>query len=272
MAHTQAEQPYVLTKNEDHVLWLSMNRPNERNPLSSAMLQALYQHINEANNNDDIRVIIIKGEGNVFSAGHDLKEMSGRKEGCEPNNEKRVKGILDDCTQFMMSLINSPKAIIACVQGTASAAGCQLVSMCDLAIAQDQAMFCAPGVNIGTFCTTPLVGIGRNMHRKHAMELALTGDMFSAEDAMRFGLLNKVVSSDDLLAETEKLALKIAKKSAVGIHSGKLTYYQQIEQSIEQAYHSASHAMLQAMLSEECDEGISAFFEKRVPVWKGLES
>jgi enoyl-CoA hydratase/carnithine racemase len=270
MTQCEENQPYVLTKLNNHVLWLSMNRPEERNPLSSAMLQALYQEIKAANENDEVRVIVIKGEGKVFSAGHDLKEMSGKKAHCEPNSAKRIKSILDDCTQFMMSLINSPKAIIACVQGTASAAGCQLVSMCDLAIAQEQAKFCAPGVNIGTFCTTPLVGIGRNMHRKHAMELALTGDMFSAEDAMRFGLLNKVVSKEDLITETENLAEKIAKKSAVGIHSGKLAYYQQVEESIEDAYISASHAMLNAMLSDECEEGVSAFFEKRAPNWKGL--
>ena len=271
MIHYEEDQPYVLTKIDNHVLWLSMNRPAERNPLSSAMLQALYQHIKEANENDNVRVIVIKGEGKVFSAGHDLKEMSGKKVNCEQNNEKRIKDILDNCTQFMMSLINSPKATIACVQGTASAAGCQLASMCDLAIAQEQALFCAPGVNIGTFCTTPLVGIGRNMHRKHAMELALTGDMFSAEDAMRFGLLNRVVSRETLIEETKKLAEKIAAKSAVGIRSGKLAYYQQIEESIEEAYHSASSAMLQAMLSDECKEGVSAFFEKRAPVWQGFE-
>ncbi len=270
MTQCEESQPYVLTKIKNHILWLSMNRPKERNPLSSAMIQALYQQIKEANENDAVRVIVIKGEGHVFSAGHDLKEMSGKKENCEPNNAKRIKSILDDCTQFMMSLINSPKAIIACVQGTASAAGCQLVSMCDLAIAQEHALFCAPGVNIGTFCTTPLVGIGRNMHRKHAMELALTGDMFSAEDAMRFGLLNKVVSKENLITETENLAAKIANKSAVGIHSGKLAYYQQIEESIEAAYISASHAMLHAMLTDECEEGVSAFFEKRAPNWKGL--
>jgi len=270
MTQQNENQPYVLTNLKDHVLWLSMNRPKERNPLSSAMLRALYEHINEANNNQDVRVIVITGEGGVFSAGHDLKEMSGRKENCEPNDSLRIKTVLDDCTQLMMSLIKSPKAVIACVQGTASAAGCQLVSMCDLAITQANAKFCAPGVNIGTFCTTPLVGIGRNMHRKHAMEIALTGDMFSAEDAMRFGLVNKVVSIDDLTKETDSLANKIAKKSAVGIHSGKLAFYQQIDESIEDAYTSASHAMLSAMLSDECNEGVSAFFEKRSPKWKGL--
>jgi len=270
MTLTIENQPYVLANTNNHVLWLSMNRPKERNPLSSAMLRALYGHISEASKNDDIRVIVITGEGGVFSAGHDLKEMSGRKENCEPDNAKRVQGVLDDCTQLMMSLVKSPKAIIACVQGTASAAGCQLVSMCDLAVTQDQAKFCAPGVNIGTFCTTPLVGIGRNMHRKHAMEMALTGDMFSAEDAMRFGLVNKVVKIEDLKDETEKLANKIAQKSAVGIHSGKLAFYQQIEESIEDAYISASHAMLDAMLSDECEEGVSAFFDKRAPQWQGL--
>lgn len=270
MTQNNENQPYVLTELKNHVLWLSMNRPKQRNPLSSDMLRALHTHINEANKNDDVRVIVITGEGGVFSAGHDLKEMSGIKENCEPDNAKRVKTVLDDCTKLMMSLIKSPKAIIACVQGTASAAGCQLVSMCDLAITQDQAEFCAPGVNIGTFCTTPLVGIARNMHRKHAMEIALTGNMFCAEDAMRFGLVNKVVKIEYLKEETEKLANKIAQKSAVGIHSGKLAFYQQIEESIEDAYTSASHAMLQAMLSDECKEGVSAFFEKRAPQWKGL--
>ncbi|MDX2368473.1 MAG: enoyl-CoA hydratase [Colwellia sp.] len=263
-------QPYVLANTNNHVLWLSMNRPKQRNPLSSAMLRALHKHINEANENDDVRVIVITGEGDVFSAGHDLKEMSGRKENCEPDNAKRVKTVLDDCTQLMMSLVKSPKAVIACVQGTASAAGCQLVSMCDLAITQEHAGFCAPGVNIGTFCTTPLVGIGRNMHRKHAMEIALTGDMFSAEDAMRFGLVNKVVKKEYLKDETEKLANKVAQKSAVGIHSGKLAFYQQIDEPLENAYISASHAMLQAMLSDECEEGVSAFFDKRAPQWQGL--
>ena len=262
--------PYVITELKNHVLWLSMNRPKQRNPLSSAMLRALHENIIAANNNDDVRVIVITGEGGVFSAGHDLKEMSGRKENCEPDNAKRIETVLDDCTKLMMSLVKSPKAIVACVQGTASAAGCQLVSMCDLAITQEHASFCAPGVNIGTFCTTPLVGIGRNMHRKHAMEIALTGDMFSAEDAMRFGLVNKVVKTEDLKEETEKLANKIARKSAVGIHSGKLAFYQQIDESIEDAYISASQAMLQAMLSDECEEGVSAFFDKRDPQWKGL--
>jgi enoyl-CoA hydratase/carnithine racemase len=270
MTQKNESQPYVLTDIKNHVLWLSMNRPKQRNPLSSNMLKALYAHIVEANENDDVRVIVITGEGGVFSAGHDLIEMSGRKENCEPDNAKRIKTVLDDCTQLMMSLVKSPKAVIACVQGTASAAGCQLVSMCDLALTQDKAQFCAPGVNIGTFCTTPLVGIGRNMHRKHAMEIALTGDMFSAEDAMRFGLVNKVVNKEDLKGETEKLANKVAQKSAVGIHSGKLAFYQQIDESIENAYVSASHAMLQAMLSDECEEGVSAFFDKRTPQWKGL--
>ena len=268
---TVQSAPLVKVELTNHVLWLTLNRPEQRNPLSLAMLKCLYQHICESDTNDNVRVIVIKGEGKVFSSGHDLKEMSGRVAGCETDDKKRVSDILTACTQLMMSLIKSPKAIIACVQGTASAAGCQLVSMCDLAITQTDAKFCAPGVNIGTFCTTPLVGIGRNMHRKHAMELALTGDMFSADDALRFGLINKVVKAEQLINETTILAEKIAQKSAVGIHSGKLAFYQQIEQSIEQAYLSASKAMLEAMLSEECHEGVSAFFEKRTPCWQGLE-
>ncbi|GHF10813.1 enoyl-CoA hydratase [Kordiimonas sediminis] len=266
----QNNTPFVLYEMSGHVVWLTMNRPQERNPLSSKMIRALTEAVDRATHDPDVRVIVLTGAGPVFSAGHDLKEMSGKTEGCEPDPEKRISTILADCAHMMLSLVRSPKPVIACVQGTASAAGCQLVSMCDLAIAQSEAKFCAPGVNIGTFCTTPLVGIGRNMHRKHAMELALTGDMFSAEDAFRFGLINRAVDATALREEVESLAQKIAAKSAVGISSGKRAFYHQIEETMEQAYKIASLDMLQAMMSEECDEGVAAFFEKRAPHWKGL--
>jgi enoyl-CoA hydratase/carnithine racemase len=160
-----------------------------------------------------------------------------------------------------------PKAVIASVGATATAAGCQLVSACDLAVASDQAKFCTPGVNIGGFCTTPLVGIGRNMHRKHAMELALTGDMFSAEDAYRFGLVNRVVPAERLGETTRELAEKLASKSAAGIRAGKEAFYRQIEMPLEDAFRYANEEMLKAMTSRDSLEGISAFFEKRPPRW-----
>ncbi len=266
----QSDSPHVLDHMSGHVLWLTLNRPAQRNPLSSDMIAALHQQLRDAERNEAARVIVIAARGPVFSAGHDLKEMSGRREGVEPDPEKRVSRVLDACAEMMLALAGSPKPVIAAVQGIASAAGCQLVSMCDLALAADDARFCTPGVNIGSFCTTPLVGIGRNMHRKHAMEMALTGDMFPADDAVRFGLVNRSVPADRLLEEVEALAQRIAAKSAVGIAEGKAAFYAQIEQPIRQAYRDAGCAMLGAMMSDECEEGVDAFLNKREPRWQGL--
>jgi enoyl-CoA hydratase/carnithine racemase len=167
----------------------------------------------------------------------------------------------------MLNIVHSPKAIIACVAGTATAAGCQLVSACDLAVAADSAKFCTPGVNMGAFCTTPLVGIGRNIHRKHAMALALTGDMFPAEDAVRFGLINEAVPADTLLERTTELAERIASKSAQGIRNGKADFYRQIDMPIEDAFTYANEAMIRAMTSPDAEEGKAAFFAKRQPQW-----
>jgi len=185
--------PFVKEERVGQVAWLCLNRPDQRNPLSLAMIQALTSALESAYTNSSIRVIVISAEGPVFSAGHDLKEMErGADEGQE-DFAGRIENILAHCAAMMTGIVRAPKPVIACVQGTATAAGCQLVSACDLAIAASDARFCTPGVNIGAFCTTPLVGIGRNLSRKHAMEMALTGDMFSAEDAVNFGLINRHV-------------------------------------------------------------------------------
>jgi enoyl-CoA hydratase/carnithine racemase len=260
--------PYLLEEMSGHVLWLTMNRPRQRNPLSSQMLAALTDAVERANNEPEVRVIVITGSGPVFSAGHDLREMAPREGEDAKEREARIRQILVDCSAMMLGIVHSPKAILACVQATATAAGCQLVSACDLAIASDKAQFCTPGVNIGTFCTTPLVGIGRNLQRKHAMELALTGDMFSAEDAVRMGLVNRAVPETDVRAATEELAQKIASKSALGIRSGKAAFYRQIEMPLEDAFAYANEAMLQGMVCGDAEEGTRAFFEKRVPRWK----
>ncbi|MEE4145065.1 MAG: enoyl-CoA hydratase-related protein, partial [Halieaceae bacterium] len=179
----------------------------------------------------------------------------------------RIRRILDDCAAMMLGIVHSPKAIIACVQGTATAAGCQLVSACDLALASDRAHFCTPGVNIGTFCTTPLVGIGRNLHRKHAMAMALTGDMISAADAVRFGLVNEAVPDERLHAAVEELAGRIATRSAQAIRAGKETFYRQIDMPLEQAFVYATEAMVKGLLSADAAEGTRAFLDKRSPVW-----
>jgi len=264
--HSEAE-PHVIQDLRGHVLWLTLNRPQQRNPLSSHMIAALHKALDRASTNPQVRVIVITGNGPVFSAGHDLREMSRQPGETAEERTTRVRQILLDCSRMMLAILHSPKAVIASVQATATAAGCQLVSACDMAIASAEAGFCTPGVNIGIFCTTPLVGVGRNIHRKHAMELALTGDLFSAEDAVRFGLVNRVVPADSLPVATEELADKIATRSAQGIRGGKEAFYRQIDMPIEEAFAFANEAMLEAMSSEDAAEGTRAFLEKRAPQW-----
>jgi enoyl-CoA hydratase/carnithine racemase len=261
------EVPYVLAERNGPVLWLTLNRPAQRNPLSSGMIQALAAAIGAAGADPAVRAIVIASTGPVFSAGHDLREM-GRREGeTEQERAARIRGILDACARMMLAIVHSPRAVIACVEGVATAAGCQLVSACDLALASEDAQFCTPGVNIGTFCTTPLVGIGRNMHRKHAMEMALTGDLMSAADAERFGLVNRVLPAAAVRGAVAELALKIAGKSASAIRSGKTTFYRQIDMPLQEAFGYATDAMVQGLLSPDAEEGSRAFLEKRSPQW-----
>ena len=261
------ENPYVLEETKDNVLWLTLNRPEQRNPLSSSMIASIKSAIERADLDPDVRAIVLTATGPVFSAGHDLRETGLDSDESNEHRESRIRQILRDCEQMMLTIVHSPKAIIASVQGTATAAGCQLVSACDLAIASDNVQFCTPGVNIGSFCTTPLVGIGRNINRKHAMEMALTGDMFSAEDAVRFGLVNRAVPADELHTTTAELAGRIAGKSAQGIRSGKEAFYRQVDMPLEAAFRYANDEMLKAMMSPDALEGTRAFFEKRSPNW-----
>lgn len=259
------DAPYLLKELSGAVLWLTMNRPKSRNPLSLAMIAALQDALNEADQDASVSVVVIAARGPVFCTGHDLKEMA--MHGTSPDRENKQREILTKCTQMMMSILKGDKPVIACVEGTATAAGCQLVSSCDLALAADTAQFCTPGVNMGGFCTTPLVGISRKMHRKHAMELALTGDMFSAEDAYRFGLVNRIVPASDVHEATEALAQKIASKSSVGIKHGKAAFYQQVDLPVEEAYALAIEEMVKASSTDDAAEGSRAFFEKREPRW-----
>jgi len=252
------QEPYLEIKQSGRVQWLFLNRPKTRNTLSLAMICALKNALEEAYNDRTVGVVVIAAYGPVFSAGHDLHEMQSRQ-----------REVLTHCAEMMMSIVHGAKPVIACVAGIATAGGCQLVSSCDLAMASEAAQFCTPGVNNGGFCTTPLVGIGRKIQRKHAMELALTGDMFSAQDAWRFGLVNRVAAPDLLLSETEKLAQKIASKSNVAIELGKKAFYQQVDMSIEEAYVFATEKMIEAHSTEDSAEGIQAFFEKRKPQWSG---
>ena len=258
----------LLEDTRDHVRWITLNRPEQRNPLSLRMLNEMHEALMRAAEDASVRAIVIASTGPVFSAGHDLREMS-RQEGEDKEAQlARMREILERCSRMMLGIVHSPKAIIACVQGTATAAGCQLVSACDLAIAAESARFCTPGVNMGGFCTTPLVGIGRNIHRKHAMALALTGDAISAQEAVRFGLINEAVPGDNLLQRTTELAERIASRSAQGIRHGKADFYRQIDMPLEDAFAFANEAMVRAMTSADAEEGKAAFFEKRTPRWE----
>ena len=264
-ASSRTEDPYVLREMSGHVLWLTLNRPQTRNLLSLAMIAALKSALDEANEAPDVRVIVLAARGPVFSAGHDLHEMAMDR-APEPRGAAQ-REILTRCADMMMTIVHGARPVIACVEGTATAGGCQLVSTCDLAVASDSARFCTPGVNIGGFCTTPLVGIGRKIRRNHAMELALTGDMFSAEDALRFGLVNKVVAAEKTRSETEALAQKIAAKSSIAIKLGKKAFYQQIDMPVEEAYAFALEKMIEVGSTDDAAEGTKAFFEKREPRW-----
>lgn len=268
MTKTMAQSgPLLLEETVNNVRWLTLNREGQRNPLSTQLLAALTQALELAANSPEVRAIVIRSTGPVFSAGHDLREMGRQGDETLEQQQARVKSILECCATMMLSIVHSPKAIIASVQGMATAAGCQLVSACDLAIAADSAKFCTPGVNIGGFCTTPLVGVGRNIHRKHAMALALTGEAISASTAAQMGLINETVPADRLADRTRELAELIASKSAQGIRNGKADFYKQIDMPIEDAFEYATAAMVRAMTSDDAQEGNAAFLEKRPPQW-----
>ena len=258
----------VRIQSEGPVLWITLNQGKSRNPLSSQMIASLTQALAAGYEDDSCRVIVLAAEGPVFSSGHDLKEMQPSEGEDRGAVRTRIANILENCAALMQGIVQAPKPVIACVQGTATAAGCQLVSACDLAIAASDAHFCTPGVNVGAFCTTPLVGIGRNLSRKHAMEMALTGDMFSADEAIKFGLINRHVAPGALHAETAALAQKIASRSAQSIRGGKAAFYRQIEMPLADAFDYANQVMLEGMTGgADAEEGRMAFIEKRSPVW-----
>ena len=262
-------EAFVTTTQEEQLLWLTLNRPGKRNPLSSDMIAALAEALQAGYEDNTTRVILINSTGAAFSAGHDLAETRQRADEPFDNWQQRIKALLAACADMMSGIVHAPKPVIASVQGIASAAGCQLVSACDLALAADTATFCTPGVNIGTFCTTPLVGIGRNLSRKHALEMALTGDQFSATTAERFGLINRVEPAENLTPATRQLALSIATRSADSIARGKSAFYRQVEMPLDDAFVLANEVMLQNLTaSGDAEEGAAAFFEKRPPEWR----
>ena len=256
----------LLTTRDGAVLRISLNRPQARNALSSALMGALADALERAAADTSVRVVILAAEGNVFSSGHDLKEMNARRSEGDKGAEA-FAALFRQCSALMQQIVALPKPVIAEVQGTATAAGCQLVASCDLAIASEVARFATPGVDIGLFCSTPMVALSRSIGRKAAMEMLLTGEPVNANDARRMGLVNRVVGPAALRNETMALAQKIAGKPRATVRTGKDAFYRQIEMPLAEAYDYASRVMTENMLDAEAEEGVCAFLEKRPPKW-----
>jgi enoyl-CoA hydratase/carnithine racemase len=247
---------------------LTLNRPQARNSLCEAMLKALGNALAAIAHERAVRAVILTANGPAFSAGHDLKELNARRSD-KDRGRAYFQHIMDLCSTVMQQIVTLPQPVIAAVGATATAAGCQLVASCDLAVAARTATFATPGVNIGLFCSTPMVALSRNVSRKHAMEMLLTGEMICAEEAARIGLVNHVVAPGTEREEALKLAEKITAKSALTLKIGKEAFYRQIEMPLAEAYKYACTVMVENMLARDAEEGISAFIEKREAKWEG---
>ncbi len=261
---TPADQPILRAQPAPGIVRLTLNRPKAYNALSVGLMTALQSELDAVKAaRDSVKVVIIAANGPGFCAGHDLKEVRANP-GRQP-----YEALFRQCSMLMQSVVALPQPVIAQVHGVASAAGCQLVASCDLAVAADTARFATPGVNIGLFCSTPMVALSRNVSRKHAMEMLLTGDLLPAARAAEIGLVNRVVPADTLPDATLVLAQQIASKSPLTVKIGKEAFYRQLDMPLAQAYDYASRVMTENMLARDAEEGIDAFIEKRDPKWEG---
>ncbi len=260
---TEQTLPQVLRTDADGVATLTLNRPEARNALSMKLMGALIDALDAVRVDPTVKVVVLAANGPVFSAGHDLKEMRS------DTRREAYAEVFSRCSQLMTSIVRLPKPVIAKVHAMATAAGCQLVASCDLAIAADTAHFATPGVNIGLFCSTPMVALSRNVGRKAAMEMLLTGRPIDAAEAMRIGLVNRAVPGDQLDAAVAELAGVLAAKSPRTLSIGKEAFYRQAEMGLDEAYAYASEVMTINMLTADAAEGIDAFIGKRKPVWRG---
>lgn len=256
----------VIVSRSDAVAVLTMNRPEKRNSLSDEMIAALQSSLEDAAADAGIHAVVIRAEGPAFCAGHDLKEMTARRNDTDAGHAAYVD-LFDRCANLMTTIVRHPKPVIAEIQGPAVAAGCQLVASCDLAVANDTARFATPGVNIGLFCSTPMVALSRNLPRKQAMEMLLLGELVDANRALSLGLINRIVPADRLSPETLALATHIAGKSPGAIRHGKRAFHDQLEMPLDEAYAHTSRIMVANMLEADAAEGIGAFLDKRSPTW-----
>jgi Enoyl-CoA hydratase/carnithine racemase len=265
---TKKTADLILVSEKDNIALLRFNRPQARNALSEAMLQALLDALDAVAQRQDIRAVVIAASGLAFSSGHDLKELTAHR--ADPDKGRAFFAhLVDLCATVMKKITTLPQPVIAAVDGVASAAGCQLVASCDLATAGYASRFSTPGVNIGLFCSTPMVPLSRNLSRKHAMEMLTLGEMFSASDAHRFGLINRVVADGQAEFEALRMARIIAEKSPVALKVGKKAFYDQLEMTQSEAYRHVSEIMVENMLAQDAEEGFEAFLNKRTPQWPG---
>jgi enoyl-CoA hydratase/carnithine racemase len=262
-----APAPELLLEYHSDSAVLVLNRPQTRNSLSEAMLTALSNALTEIAADKTVRAVVIAANGPAFCAGHDLKELTSRRS--DPDGGRAYfRYMMSLCSKTMLQIVSLPRPVIAAVQGIATAAGCQLVASCDLAVASTAAKFATPGVDIGLFCSTPMVALSRNVARKHAMEMLLTGDAITAEHAYRMGLINRVVSPGKEREEALTFARKIAGKSSHIVKIGKEGFYRQSEMSLENAYQYVSEVMVENLMARDAEEGLKAFIEKRTPKWE----
>ncbi|HEY4983151.1 MAG TPA: enoyl-CoA hydratase [Pseudolabrys sp.] len=262
-----AAAPVLLRERDNDIAILVLNRPQARNSLSEALLIALSEAFTEIATDKTIRAVVLAANGVAFCAGHDLKELTARRSDADGGRDY-FRQIMTICSGMMQQIVNLPQPVIAAVQGVASAAGCQLVASCDLAIASAAAKFATPGVDIGLFCSTPMVALSRNVARKHAMEMLLTGELVAAEDAARIGLINRTVAPGEERKAAIALAKQIASKSSYVLKIGKQAFYRQAEMGLAAAYTYASEVMTENMMARDAEEGICAFIEKRDPSWE----
>jgi enoyl-CoA hydratase/carnithine racemase len=261
------EQPIVLREQVGPIAVLTLNRPAQRNSLSEGLIADLHRALDEIADDKRVRAVVIAANGPAFSAGHDLKELSARRSDADGGRAYFAK-LMNACSAMMLALVNLPQPVVAAVQGVATAAGCQLVASCDLAVASEAAGFATPGVDIGLFCSTPMVALSRNVPRKQALEMLLTGEPIPAARAREIGLVNRVVPAGTERAEAIALAEKVALKSAYTVKLGKAAFYRQAEMSLGEAYRYAAEVMTENMMARDAEEGICAFIEKRAPTWK----
>jgi enoyl-CoA hydratase/carnithine racemase len=265
--HTSADTKVLLRERDGPIAILTLNRPQARNSLSEALLIALSEAWSDIAADKTVRAVVLTGNGPAFCAGHDMKELTARRTDAD-RGRAYFRTIMTTCSAMMQQIVNLPQPVVAAVPGVATAAGCQLVASCDLAIASSAAKFATPGVDIGLFCSTPMVALSRNVARKHAMEMLLTGDMVEAERAAAIGLVNRVVPVGEDLQSAIALAKQVASKSSYTLKIGKQAFYQQAEMGLAAAYAHASEVMTENMMARDAEEGIGAFIDKRTPTWE----